>query len=184
MVGEAVVPDALAADFARRKRHAGRSALARACGAAPGLRLHDAMAGWGTDGLLLASLGCRVHMSERVPRVHDVLVARLAAWPDPKPTCALEDARCRWRSGAAFDVIYLDPMFGPHPKTALPAKAMQTLAALADPPDENELAQAIGEARRVATVRVVVKRRASASAVGRPDWAVRGRSVRFDVYRA
>ena len=170
-------------DIKRRLRQGRRSALGRACAAAPGLRIHDALAGWGTDGLVLATLGCRVHMSERSPEVYAVLAKRLAAWPGAKPTCQLEDARSRWHRRGAFDVVYLDPMFGMHPKSAQPAKHMQVLATLADAPDHEALAALIEQARGVAAARVVVKRRASTAVVGKPDWRIRARSVRFDVYR-
>ena len=167
----------------RRLRQGRRSALARACAAAPGLRVHDALAGWGTDGLVLAMLGCWVHMSECNPEVYAVLAARLAAWNGARPACQLEDARSRWRERNAFDVIYLDPMFGPHPKSAQSGKSMQMLARIADAADDDAVATLVDQARRAATTRVVVKRRASAAALGQPDWHIRARSVRFDVYR-
>ena len=96
---------------------------------------------------------------------------------------AHEDAQDRWRTGAAFDVVYLDPMFGEHPKTALPGKAMQALAGLVAETPVHEIVELIDEARGVASSRVVVKRRANAEVLGQPDWRIRARSVRFDVYR-
>ena len=155
--------------------------MARACTAAPGVRVHDAFAGWGTDGLVLAALGCVVHMSERNPEVYRLLRCRLRESAGKRVTSALEDARTRWRQPGAFDVVYLDPMFGEHPKTALPAKHMQVLAELAAPVENLEAA--LEAARRIALARVVVKRRAAAKALLRPDWQVQGSSVRFDVYR-
>lgn len=176
-------------DVRRRVRQGRRLALARACDAHPGLRVHDALAGWGTDGLVLAALGCRVHLSERNVEVHRILDSRLRAESDrllgARPdsiSWAHEDARDRWRAGGDFDVVYLDPMFGEHPKTALPAKQMQVLADLAGAMSAGEIVELIEAARRVASSRVVVKRRASAEALGRPDWQIRARSVRFDVY--
>ena len=175
-------------DIRRRVRQGRRLALVRACDARPGLRVHDALAGWGTDGLVLAALGCRVHLSERNAEVHRILDSRLRAesarWlrtPDAI-SWEHEDARDRWRTGGDFDVVYLDPMFGEHPKTALPAKRMQVLADLAGEMPVAAIVELIEQARCVASSRVVVKRRASAAALGRPAWQVRGRSVRFDVY--
>ena len=171
-------------DIRRRLRSGRRSHLARACGAAPGLRVHDALAGWGTDGLVLAALGCVVHMSERNTAVFAVLEARVEQSPwGSGATCALEDARQRWRGSADFDVVYLDPMFGAHPKGARSAQHMQRLAALAHPLDDGDIAELVALARGAATSRVVVKRRGDAAAVAEPDWTIRGRSVRFDVYR-
>ncbi len=176
-------------DIRRRVRQGRRLALARACNAGPGLRVHDALAGWGTDGLVLAALGCRVHLSERNCQVHEILDARLRAesarLATQRPDAiswACEDARDRWREDGQFDVVYLDPMFGGHPKTALPAKSMQMLAELAGEISNAEAALLLDQARRVAASRVVVKRRANATALGQPDWRIRARSVRFDVY--
>ena len=176
-------------DIRRRLRQGRRVALARACDARPGLRVHDALAGWGTDGLVLAALGCLVHLSERNAEVHRILDCRLRA-ESPRLLGARpdsiswehEDARDRWRASSDFDVVYLDPMFGEHPKTALPAKHMQVLASLAGEMSAGEIVELIEAARRVASSRVVVKRRASAEALGRPDWQIRTRRVRFDVY--
>ena len=176
-------------DIRRRIRQGRRLALARACDARPGLRVHDALAGWGTDGLVLAALGCRVHLSERNAEVHRVLDSRLRAESPRLRRTRLdsiswehEDARDRWRAGDDFDVVYLDPMFGAHPKTALPAKQMQVLADLVGEMSAGGIGELIEEARRVALSRVVVKRRARAAAIGRPNWQIRARSVRFDVY--
>ncbi|MDE0037626.1 MAG: class I SAM-dependent methyltransferase [Gammaproteobacteria bacterium] len=183
-LSELVLPD-----FRRRLRQGRRLALARACDARPGLRVHDALAGWGTDGLVLAALGCRVHLSERNAEVHRILDSRLRAESARLPRTRTdsiswehEDARDRWRAGGDFDVVYLDPMFGEHPKTALPAKQMQVLANLAGEMPVAAIVELIEQARCVACSRVVVKRRASAEALGRPDWNIRGRRVRFDVY--
>ena len=178
-------------DVRRRVRQGRRLALARACDAQPGLRVHDALAGWGTDGLVLAALGCRVNLSERSAEVYRILDSRLRAEANRLPrvrphsiSWEHEDARDRWRAGGRFDVVYLDPMFGEHPKTALPAKQMQVLAKLAEEMSEEVIVELIEKARRIASSRVVVKRRARAAAIGQPDWRIRARSVRFDVYLA
>lgn len=180
----AAIPDDLRLpDIRPRLRQGRRSALAKACAAAPGLRVHDAFAGWGTDGLVLAALGCRVHMSECNPHVFAVLSRRLQKESSPGAhlTSQLEDAASRWQEYDAFDVIYLDPIFPTHPKTARPANHMQVLAAIAEPIEDLE--EWLARARRAASSRVVLKRRAKAPRVGRPDWSIKGKSVRFDVYR-
>ena len=179
-----------------RLRAGPRLALARACGVRaqiaaegaaegtlPHLRVHDALAGWGTDGLVLAALGCDVHMSERQPLVYQRLAQRLQADVPASAgtvTAALEDARERWGDAPTFEVIYLDPMFGPHPKTAQPARCMQVLAELAEPVED--LGAMVAQACRHASGRVVVKRRRHAPAVGEPTWRIAAKSVRFDVY--
>lgn len=128
-------------------------------------------------------------MSEGVPIVHETLAARvaeaLASLPGAGPvTCACEDARACWAETGRFDVIYLDAMFAPHPTSAAPAKRMRALARLAPATTDAELAELLETARGVASSRVVVKRRRHAPALpgSQPGWAVRGRSVRFDVY--
>ena len=145
--------------------------------------MHDALAGWGTDGLVLAALGCRVHMSERNPQVFAILDERLRGRVDRGDVRWMqEDARQRWCGDGEFDVVYLDPMFGVHPKTALPAKHMQVLAQLVGETREQEVVGMIEAARAVALSRVVVKRRLASAHLGEPHWRIRGRSVRFDVY--
>ena len=161
------------------KRHRGPMAIARACGARPGLTVLDAMAGWGGDGLVLAGAGCAVTMTESHPMVFAMLVDLLERCASDV-RAELEDARRRIPSG--FDVVYFDPMFEPRRKTALPGKPMQVLRDIVgrDAPD---LAETLALARRHARERVVMKRHARARAVGDPDWRIPGRTVRFDVYR-
>ena len=182
-VSDADLADLRLPDYRLRLRQGRRSALAKACAATQGLRVHDALAGWGTDGLVLAALGCRVHMSERNPRVYSVLARRLQeeAPVDAGLTWQLEDARSKWLERNAFDVVYLDPMFAAHPKTARPSKHMQILATIADPVED--IQAWLDAARRVASWRVVLKRRANAPRIDHPDWSIDGRSVRFDVYK-
>ena len=164
-------------------RRSRRSALARACDAGPGLRVLDATAGWGADALVLARLGCRVRMLEADARVFAMLDDRLRRSGVDAAT-EWADAR-RWlraADGQRYDVVYLDPMFPPRNKTALPSRPLQVLREIVGEvqPDASEL---LVLARRRALSRVVVKRRAHGPAVGEPDWCVTGRTVRFDVYR-
>ncbi len=140
------------------------------------------MAGWGTDGLTLARLGCRVRMLEVSPLVFAMLADRLRR----SGLCAdaeLADARLRMPGpdGERYDVVYLDPMFPPRNKTALPAKPLQVLREVVgeEAPDVLELLEI---ARRRALSRVVIKQRVHGPVVGDPDWQVTGRTVRFDVY--
>lgn len=191
LTAEALLADLALPPIAPRARAGPQLALARACGIrnraaasdGPRLRVHDALAGWGTDGLVLAALGCSVHMSECQAAVHQRLRERIAteAAPAGEVTVALEDARECWRSGMKFNVIYLDPLFGPHPKTALPARHMQVLADIAAPVED--LGAFIDQACAATHDRVVVKRRRSAPTVGVPAWRIDAKTVRFDIYR-
>ncbi|HSB96030.1 MAG TPA: class I SAM-dependent methyltransferase, partial [Spongiibacteraceae bacterium] len=90
------------------------------------------------------------------------------------------------------DVIYLDPMFPPSQKSALVKKEMRLFQQLLHRPEAHATAvdeqQAADEllrvARRVARIRVVVKRPAKAQffAASAPDYALSGKAIRFDVY--
>ena len=160
-----------------------KSALARACDAGTGLRVLDATAGWGTDGLALARLGCHVRMLESNPQVFAMLDDRLRR-SGVRAATEWADARSRMRSPDKdrYDIVYLDPMFPPRNKTALPARPLQVLREIVGDkrPDASEL---LALARRYALSRVVMKQRAHGPPVGEPDWRVGGRTVRFDVYR-
>ena len=166
-----------------RRPRARKSALARACDAGSGLRVLDATAGWGTDGLALARLGCHVRMLETNPQVFAMLDDRLRR-SGVRAATEWADARSRMRDPDhdRYDVVYLDPMFPPRNKTALPARPLQILREVVgdEAPDASEL---LALARRCALSRVVMKQRAHGPAFGQPDWRVGGRTVRFDVYR-
>ena len=157
--------------------------LARACVASRRPAIADLMAGWGTDGLSLALRGCEVVLVERSPIVWamlDEFVTRLEL--PATVVCTSAEQWCRTHRNAV-DVAYLDPMFPARRKTALPGKRMQFLRDLAWPGDV-PLAQQIALARTAARERVVVKRRAKDAQMPAPGWKLRGRGIRFDVYRA
>ena len=81
-----------------------------------------------------------------------------------------------------YDVIYFDPMFPPRRKSALPGKRMQYLGELlgeGEAFDTGLIPKALQRARS----RVVLKRRLKDPVTLRPDWTLRGRSIRYDVYR-
>jgi 16S rRNA (guanine1516-N2)-methyltransferase len=171
-------------DEVRRRADQG-GALLRACGVRAGHAptVLDAMAGTGVDGLVLALRGSAVTLVERQPLVSILqqdLVRRVGA---DGVTCLLGDGFELLQGPGRFDVIYLDPMFPARGKAALPGKRMQVLALLAEP-DPRPLQEWITEAVRRARLRVVVKRRRKDPVVLRPDWQIRGRTVRFDVYGA
>lgn len=167
-----------------RRRSTQRSELLRACGVTGRRRpsVIDVMAGWGVDGLTLAARGCEVMLVERHAAVS-------ALQEDLLRRSGLGGVRCRWDDGIAVltafeaaDVVYLDPMFPARGKGALPGKRMQWLARLgvADP---RPLTSWLDAARAKARARVVLKRRRSDPPLAEPDWQIRGRAVRYDVYR-
>jgi 16S rRNA (guanine1516-N2)-methyltransferase len=170
-----------------RLRQGGALALARACGARPGLAVLDVMAGLGFDAVLLACLGCTVTAVERSPSVYRVLVdgvARAARHFALQGTlrCVAGDGLELLAAGQAFEVVYLDPMFPGRRKGALPKLRAQVLADAAVPL-EFGVADLIERARLHAIERVVLKRRARDPVAAVPDWQIRGERIRFDVYR-
>jgi 16S rRNA (guanine1516-N2)-methyltransferase len=169
----------------------GRDDLLRAvlAGRSDGLRVVDATAGMGADGFLLAAAGARVTMVERSPVLYVLLRDALArASADPataeaatRVTLRHGDAREVLRELEAPDVVYLDPMYPELGKSARKNKEMHLFRTIiGDDPDADDL---LGVALSRAAWRVVVKRPAKAPPLaGRPSGAIRGRSVRFDLY--
>jgi len=173
-------------DVERRVRQGRKLALARACGVRAGLRVLDGMAGLGLDGMTLATLGCDVLMVERERLLAELLVdaiERVRGRIDIAGNAAhrLADVREVLKEGHRFDTVYLDPMFPARDKHALPRKSAQVLSALLGAADD-DLPAIVADSIPLAA-RVVVKRRRHDAAIGRPDWQILGRSVRFDVYR-
>jgi len=170
-------------DIRKRSLSGRRSPLSRACGVRDGMTVLDAFAGWGTDGLTLATLGCEVTCCELQPLVFAMLYERIRRSEICSLKCLGVDVRellADRRRG--WDVVYLDPMFPLHPKTALPSYPMQVLADIAVQSDAPEIAEWSFEC---ASQRVVIKNRIKDPPLIRvPDWQIRARSVRFDVYRA
>jgi len=174
-------------EIAGRRR--GDFALSRACGrhAAAGQLVVDATAGLGTDALALCARGYRVVLVEREPALWALLDSHLRLTESMDVSLILGDAReilprtdTPWRGAPA--VVYIDTMFPDSGKSALPGKRMQYLRRLLEgaADDAQEL---VDVARRLATDRVVVKRRARDPAVRPPDWHVAASSIRYDVYR-
>lgn len=185
---DAALPDvdSLLSGLRRRLLAGRRQLLGRAVGLhqRSGLRILDATAGLGRDAMLLASLGAEVDACER----HDQVYERLCA------TAARLPARARGRlrlhhadslqlmTGQQWDVVYLDPMYTPTGKAALPQAAAQQLRALVGADDDADAL--LAPARAAAQRRVVVKRalRAPVLAATSPMEQLRGNSVRFDIY--
>lgn len=81
----------------------------------------------------------------------------------------------------APDVVYLDPMFPPSGKSALPKKEMRILRRLVG--DDPDAAALLNIARRTARDRVVVKRTPRDPALGpEPTMSYRSKLARYDVY--
>lgn len=182
------------------RRLKGDFQLGRACAAGSRGSLHvlDAMAGLGVDGLALALRGHRVTLVERnvvLWALLDDLLRRLDFALDlDKVDLHLGDCRTLFltesQSRSKFDVVYLDPMFPTRSKGALPGKNMQYIAALLESSMDSEansgeidIAELVESGRATAVSHVVLKRRRKDPVVISPDWQIRGRSVRYDMFR-
>lgn len=159
------------------------SLVAKACAAKRRPYVLDALGGWGLDAIALSWAGCKVILTEANPLV--CAVARnLAREANVEISCTCGNAEDYLRTtNERFDVIYLDPMFPLHRKGALPSRRMQVLQTLAK--TDTDLKSLFKIALQHALNRVVVKhRRNQASLLGDPDWQIKGKTVRFDVYRS
>ncbi len=164
-----------------RLEGARESALAKACAANRRPRVLDGLGGWGVDALALSSLGCEVKLTEINPLVWAMagdLCHRLGISVAVECIDVVEFLRS---SSESFDVIYLDPIFPPHPTSALPVRRMQVLECLAT--RDTDMDSLFELAQDHARSRVVIKhRRKQTSMVRNPDWQVEGRTIRFDVF--
>ena len=160
------------------RRGRGKTLLRRACGARDGLKVLDPFAGFGMDAMHLAGAGCIVTTVEQ-HLAPWLLCREFAARAEITLDMHLGHAR-NWLH-AGYDVVYLDPMFGPRAKSDLPSLALQHLRKLSGP-YSGDLDALVTLARRVATQRVVLKRRLHDPLLGKPGFQIKGRSVRFDVY--
>jgi 16S rRNA (guanine1516-N2)-methyltransferase len=185
----------------RRAKGGGRSEMiARAVG----LRgqkvpsVVDATAGLGVDAFVLASLGCRVTMLERVPAVSALLrdalecSRRYASVNDPQLATILGRMELVRTDAVEYlssltaanfpDVIYLDPMFPERRKSAAVKKEMQLFHQLVGPDQDAD--RLFETALACAVERVVVKRpRIAPSFAGRdPSHRTEGKRNRYDVY--
>ena len=167
--------------------------LAKAVGVKGAYRpeILDATAGLGTDGFILACLGCKVHWLERSPIVAVLLRDGLARFQRQHPDAELAlkltvaDAISYLNtqpSPPSPDVIYLDPMFPERSKAALGKQTMRILHQLAGADEDAHLL--LEAALHHTKNRVVVKRPRLAPVIpGRkPDIVFTGKSSRFDVY--
>jgi len=187
----------------RRQKGGGKGQMvAKAVGLASGQRptVLDATAGLGGDAFVLASLGCTLAMTERVPEVRALLTDGLRnakEWGTVHDHLLVDilsrmslveyDAATYMQAlteSQRPDVVYLDPMFPARSKSAQVKKEMQVFHQLVGTdPDADQLLEL---ARACAKKRVVVKRPRIAPelAAARPSYTLTGKSNRYDIYLA
>ena len=181
---------------AHRRQFGGGTAqmIAKAVGIQPGVRptILDATAGLGRDSFVLASLGCSVTMIERQPLIAALLEDGLSRAQNEAVEGPIV-ARMALLQGNAIDrmlswadtapqVVYLDPMFPHREKSSLVKKEMRIFRQLAG--DDDDAPALLEAAMKLASHRVVVKRPRKAPAIDgpHPNYALEGKSSRFDIY--
>lgn len=151
----------------------------------------DATAGLGHDAFLMACLGWNVHAIERHPVIGLLLEQSVEdARLDPQLSMNMGsrlqvhvDESIQWlsRMESNPDVIYMDPMFEPRKRSALPRKPAQVLRKIVG--HDDDVMDLFKIAMKTARNRVVVKRTDDARPlVEDPDMCHRGKIVRYDVY--
>ncbi|MDP0563256.1 MAG: class I SAM-dependent methyltransferase [Candidatus Endonucleobacter sp. (ex Gigantidas childressi)] len=177
----------------RRKFGGGRrQSIAKAVGLKHGFTPHvlDATAGLGRDAFVLACLGCKVTLMERMPIVAALLYEGLMF---AKLNEDIKDIVCNMQLMHAssisdmtlvnaVDVVYLDPMYPHREKLAAVKKEMRIFQSLVG--EDNDADNLLAPALKVAKYRVVVKRPAYASPLNntKPTTCIKMKNNRFDVY--
>lgn len=154
----------------------------------------DATAGLGRESFVLATLGCQVTALERNPMVHALLQDGLQRAQEAYDLAlkqiienitlhhiAAQDYLAQLKQDVP-DVIYLDPMFPERQKSAQVQKEMRFFhEVVGDDTDDDVLLE---QARYKAKKRVVVKRPRLAPLLAdcEPNFVIKGKAIRFDVY--
>lgn len=198
-------PGPISVDFAagsvahRRKFGGGKGQMiAKAVGLnkGSGLAVFDATAGLGKDAFVLASLGCRVTLTERNPVVAELLadgIARAENSDDgelieiiQRMTLLREDSLSYLSKMAAnadqVDVVYLDPMFPIRSKSASVKKDMAVFHSLVG--QDHDADSLLSLALAAARYRVAVKRPSQAPFLDErePTYQLTGKTSRYDIY--
>lgn len=177
----------------RRKFGGGRGQdIAKAIGLKHGFTPHvlDATAGLGRDAFVLASLGCKVTLLERMPVVAAMLenglerallhtdVAEIAKLMSLTHASSIEAIEQQVQP----DIIYLDPMYPHKGKSALVKKEMRVFQTLVG--EDNDADALLAPALNMAKYRVVVKRPSYAEPLAgkKPSMSIQMKKNRFDVY--
>ncbi|EWG98286.1 16S rRNA methyltransferase [Halomonas sp. BC04] len=197
--GKPLVVDFVSGRAAHRRRFGGGRGqlIARACGLSGGITptVVDATAGLGRDAFVLASLGARVLMIERVAVIHALLEDALVRARSDAETAEIAQrltlahgdasrylAELVADSGMLPQVVHLDPMFPHREKSALVKKEMRLFRLLAG--DDDDAPRLLEAALDVATHRVVVKRPRKAPPIAgpAPRHVIEGKTSRYDLY--
>jgi len=168
--------------------------LARAAGIKPNYRptVLDATAGLGTDGFILACLGCKVTLCERSPIMATLLGDALSrALADPRTATLCGDRISLYNLSAQqflettteiFHTIYLDPMYPHRQKSSLNQESMRVIRLIVG--DDQDAGELFVASYAAAGRRVVVKRPKGAPLISdvSPSHVITMKNSRFDVY--
>ena len=177
-----------------RKRSNTESRLAKACGITRNThpQIIDGTGGLGIDAMTLVSLGCDVHVFERNPSLWALIDDYIRVSGTGLLNLYNQDS-LDWllkKREPCCDVLYLDPIFPGRSKKALPGKEMQYVRDLCS---EDRLGTSwsgfisSGGMNQLASLvrqRIVLKRRRKDPILDRPSWQIKGKMVRYDVYRS
>lgn len=185
----------------RRQKGGGKNEMiAKATGLSidSSLNILDATCGLGSDSFILASIGGRVTMLERVGEIHALVEEALkqaVEWGrsfDPKLLEILNRMKLLKADAIKYmlsinreskpDVIFLDPMFPPRKKSAKVKKEMQVLQNIVGSDSDSD--KMLRVALNCAYKRVVVKRPKGVNALGceKANYILKGKSNRYDIY--
>lgn len=167
--------------------------IARAVGVKPSVRpdILDGTAGLGSDGFILAALGCKVTFCERSPVLAALLddaLLRAAEIPHLADICqrislvSMDTRVLLEQTSKAYDTIYLDPMYPHRSKSSLNRESMRVIRLIVG--DDVDAEELFDTANENAVSRVVVKRPKGAPLVSRhePTHTIVMKNSRFDVY--
>ena len=177
----------------RRKFGGGRGQdIAKAIGLKHGFTPHvlDATAGLGRDSFVLASLGCKLTLMERMPIVAALLddgIERAKLNVDvssivEKMQLIHASSIEQMTLSTPPDVIYLDPMYPHKEKSAQVKKEMRVFQSLVG--EDLDADALLAPAIALAKYRVVVKRPSYAPPLAnkKPSMSINMKKNRFDVY--
>ena len=161
----------------------------------PGATVIDATAGLGGDAFVMATLGCKVIMLERNTIVQKLLsdgLARADSSEDKEVQAITTRLRLVQQHAITYlesletdeypQLIYLDPMFPQREKSALVKKEMRFFHDIVGKDEDSSALLEIALNRAVE--RIIVKRPIKSKTLNsrKPDFVIRGKTVRYDVY--
>ena len=149
----------------------------------------DATAGLGRDAFLLASLGCKVTLIERSPRMHALLADAMERARDSevaeiigRMTLLLGDAK-DLLPAITPEVVVVDPMHPPRGNTALVKKEMRQIREIVGTDtDQVALMQVALECARDRVVLKYPRKADPMAGIRAPSHQIIGKSTRYDVF--